>query len=173
MDGSFDVSDPSDWLNTPVSKLAPVETALRCQVCKDFFTNPVITSCSHTFCSLCIRRCLTNDGKCPICRAVDQELRLRPNWIVQELVDAFHSARPEVLRLGEDIKRNVDIIKQRRKKRKLEAASTDEEEAFSDPITQKRKTRSHSKVEGFGDTGTPTSQTSMFVSCHELVLAKT
>lgn len=102
MDSTFDVADPTDWLDTPVSKLAPVESALRCQVCKDFFTNPVITSCSHTFCSLCIRRCLTNDGKCPTCRAVDTELKLRPNWIVQELVESFADARPKILQLGKD-----------------------------------------------------------------------
>ena len=100
MDSSYDVPDPSDWLGTSLTKLAPVEAALRCQVCKDFFDTPMVTSCSHTFCSLCIRRCLTSDGKCPACRAPDQELRLRRNWTVQEIVDAFKIARPAVLQLG-------------------------------------------------------------------------
>ena len=102
MDSSYDVPDPSDWLNTSIPQLAPVETALRCQVCKDFYDTPMITSCSHTFCSLCIRRCLTSDGKCPACRAPDQELRLRRNWTVQEIVDTFKVARPAALRLGQN-----------------------------------------------------------------------
>lgn len=100
MENSFDLPDSTDWLDTPLSLLAPLESSLRCQVCKDFFDNPVITSCSHTFCSLCIRRCLSTEGKCPACRASDQELKLRRNWAVQELVDAFQTARPKVLELA-------------------------------------------------------------------------
>lgn len=100
MDCIYDFSDPSDWLNTPVASLGPLEMALRCQVCKDFYVTPMITSCSHTFCSLCIRRCLTNDGKCPVCRRTDQELRLRPNCVVEELVDTFKLNRPSFLRLA-------------------------------------------------------------------------
>lgn len=100
MDFSFDIPDSTDWLNTPLSKVAPLESALRCQVCKDFFDNPVITSCSHTFCSLCIRRCLSSEGKCPTCRGSDQEVRLRRNWAVQELVDTFKDARADILALA-------------------------------------------------------------------------
>ena len=102
MDSSYEVPDPSDWLRTPVAKLGPVEHALRCQVCKDFFDTPMITSCSHTFCSLCIRRCITSDGRCPACRAQEQAIKLRPNYSVQELVDTFQKARPEILLLCKD-----------------------------------------------------------------------
>ncbi|PYH41570.1 E3 ubiquitin-protein ligase RAD18 [Aspergillus saccharolyticus JOP 1030-1] len=100
MNQTFDLPDSTDWLATPLSLLAPLESALRCQVCKDFFENPVITSCSHTFCSLCIRRCLSNEGKCPACRKPDQELKLRQNLTVQELVETFQNARPSVLQLA-------------------------------------------------------------------------
>ena len=151
MEGSFDVPDPSDWLKTPVSSLGPVETALRCQVCKDFFVNPVVTSCSHTFCSLCIRRCLTNDGKCPTCRAVDQELRLRPNWVVEELVDAFQTARPDILQLGKDLIALKEDGAKGNKKRKLEMADSDESEVHVQPTGQERVTRSQKKVERVPD----------------------
>ena len=57
----------------------------------------MITSCSHTFCSICIRRSLNNDGRCPACRTQDQELKLRFNGAMQELVEAFMRARPDVL----------------------------------------------------------------------------
>ncbi|KAL4883433.1 hypothetical protein BJY04DRAFT_226493 [Aspergillus karnatakaensis] len=100
MEPTFDIPDSTDWLSTPLTLLAPLETSLRCQVCKDFFDNPVITSCSHTFCSLCIRRCLSTEGKCPTCRSSDQELKLRRNWAVQELVEGFMNARPSVLELA-------------------------------------------------------------------------
>ncbi|KAL4807572.1 Postreplication repair E3 ubiquitin-protein ligase rad18 [Aspergillus unguis] len=100
MEPTFDIPDSTDWLDTPLTLLAPFESSLRCQVCKDFFDNPVITSCSHTFCSLCIRRCLSTEGKCPTCRSSDQELKLRRNWVVQELVEGFNNARPSVLQLA-------------------------------------------------------------------------
>lgn len=100
MEQTFDLPDSTDWLETPLSLVSPLESSLRCQVCKDFFDNPVITSCSHTFCSLCIRRCLSTEGKCPACRSSDQELKLRRNWAVQELVEAFQNARPSMLELA-------------------------------------------------------------------------
>ena len=173
MDSAFDVPDPSDWLGTPVSRLAPVESALRCQVCKDFFTTPVITSCSHTFCSLCIRRCLTTDGKCPTCRAEDQELRLRPNWIVQELVDAFQLARPEILQLGQDVVHYKKAGEHGNKKRRLEIMDSDEEEAFSESNTRRRMTRSQRKVEKSDETMNDDVQFSKITFHVDVVLAET
>ena len=144
MDASFDVSDPSDWLETPINELAPVETALRCQVCKDFFDTPMITTCSHTFCSLCIRRCLTNDGKCPACRASDQELRLRRNWAVEELVETFKRARGPLVQFTQDLKAVKEIKEQGLGKRKRAASGEDEMEKDL-PSTSRRKTRSQSR----------------------------
>ncbi|KAI5861578.1 DNA repair protein rad18 [Durotheca rogersii] len=92
-----DVADSTDWLPTPLSGLAGVEAALRCQVCKDFYKTPMLTSCHHTFCSICIRRALSSDGKCPLCRASEQELKLRNNWSMEEVVAAFTQARSHVL----------------------------------------------------------------------------
>ncbi|KAI9827267.1 MAG: E3 ubiquitin-protein ligase rad18 [Thelocarpon impressellum] len=92
-----DIPDSTDWLATPLAALAPLEAALRCQVCKDFFTTPMLTSCAHTFCSLCIRRCVAADGKCPACRAPEQEVRLRRNGALEEVVDAWVKAREGVL----------------------------------------------------------------------------
>jgi E3 ubiquitin-protein ligase RAD18 len=102
MDSAFDVPDSTDWLPTPLADLARIEASLRCQVCKDFFTTPMITSCSHTFCSLCIRRCLSNDGKCPACRTGEQEIKLRRNWAVQEISESFKAGRPRMLQFARD-----------------------------------------------------------------------
>ena len=141
MDNAFEVPDQSDWLATTVPQLSPVESALRCQVCKDFFDTPMITSCSHTFCSLCIRRCLTGDGRCPACRILDQESRLRRNWIVQELVDAFKAARPMILQLGQHVKANRRSA-EGNGKRKLD--DTDIEEDWK-AHTSRRTTRSRTQ----------------------------
>ncbi|KAI0198093.1 DNA repair protein rad18 [Astrocystis sublimbata] len=96
-DGFDSVADSTDWLTTPLSGLAAVEAALRCQICKDFYRTPMLTSCNHTFCSLCIRRALSSDGKCPLCRAGEQEMKLRSNWSMEEVVAAFTNARAQVL----------------------------------------------------------------------------
>ena len=158
MANTFDVPDPSDWLTTPVASLAPVENALRCQVCKDFFTTPVMTSCSHTFCSLCIRRCLTSDGKCPACRAGDQEIKLRPNWVVQELVESFQAARPQILKLGKDAGSWAEAAERPNKRRRTsrtEVADSDEDFETSPP---RRKTRSQRTNGGPASRNTSSSQ---------------
>ena len=144
MDASFNITDSSDWLQTPVSQLGPVEAALRCQVCKDFFHTPMITSCAHTFCSLCIRRCITTDGRCPICRSQDQEIKLRANPLVQELVDLFQVARPGILQLCEDFKilRNLKAEGSSKRKRKLEIMENADDDDNSQVKTKGRMTRS-------------------------------
>jgi len=129
-----EIADSTDWLATPLPKLSAVDSALRCQVCKDFYTTPMITSCSHTFCSLCIRRCLNNDGKCPACRANDQELKLRPNWAIEELVGAFTGTRKELLEVA---RRQAEDISPKRKR---------EEEAELEESPVKKRTRSSGRT---------------------------
>ena len=145
MEASFEVSDPSDWLHTSIRPLAAVEAALRCQVCKDFFDTPMITSCSHTFCSLCIRRCLTNDGRCPTCRAADQELRLRRNWALEETVQAFKLARPALVGFSQDLQVAKEEKEQRGNKRKIAEVNGDDVLSNGEPNFSKRKTRSQSR----------------------------
>lgn len=163
MDQTFDVPDSTDWLNTSLPSLARLDSALRCQVCKDFFDNPVITSCCHTFCSLCIRRCLSAEGKCPACRAPDQELKLRRNWAMQECVDAFGESRAGVLEFarrgggsaisamvdgeGErdmDVDVNMDMEGPVPKKRRVDPLEVRNESTPGEKITG-RRTRSHSR----------------------------
>ncbi|GAB1316736.1 E3 ubiquitin-protein ligase rad18 [Madurella fahalii] len=97
---AFDVPDSTDWLGTPLADLMSVEQAFRCHVCKDFYNSPMVTSCNHTFCSICIRRCLSVDGKCPLCRTLDQESKLRGNWALREAVDAFVKSRAALLQFA-------------------------------------------------------------------------
>jgi E3 ubiquitin-protein ligase RAD18 len=94
---SSNVSDSTDWIGTPLAVLEHVDSALRCQVCKDFYKTPMTTSCLHTFCSICIHRCLASDGQCPACRTKDQASKLKSNWVLEQVVDAFKHARPVAL----------------------------------------------------------------------------
>ena len=143
-----DVSDPTEWLNTPLSSLAQVDAAVRCQVCKDLYTTPMMTSCSHSFCSICIRRCLAADGKCPTCRASEQEVKLRPNWALDEVVVAFRAARDTTLTFAQQTL-PVVVAAPNTKKRKLvhqegQRSSHDDDD---DDVHRQRVTRSRSRKE--------------------------
>ncbi len=118
-----DVPDSTDWLGTSLACLMPLEQALRCHVCKDFYNSPMITSCNHTFCSLCIRRSLSVDGKCPLCRMLDQESKLRGNWALREAIDAFCRARPTVLAAA----RRPEVVWETPPTQKRKADEEDEE----------------------------------------------
>ncbi|KAI9667507.1 MAG: E3 ubiquitin-protein ligase rad18 [Bathelium mastoideum] len=145
----YDVSDPSDWLDTRLTEFAPVDAALRCEVCKDYFNTPMITSCAHTFCSLCIRRALAADGKCPTCRSNDQASKLRRNGTVEELVEKFKAARPVALKLAQDASRAPNestVAATSTSKRKAAEANIGDDEA--ERSSQKRKTRSQSRQDG-------------------------
>ena len=147
-DDVTDISDPTEWLRTPLSSLAPVDSALRCQVCKDFYSTPMITSCSHTFCSICIRRCLAADGKCPACRNSEQEVKLRRDWALDDVVTAFQSARASTL-LYARASREAPLESLRRPtKRKLDDMDLIGSAAES---SQGRKTRSQSRREAGRD----------------------
>lgn len=45
------------------------EEDLTCPVCCDIFTDPVLLSCSHSFCKSCLTRCWDRGlRQCPVCR---------------------------------------------------------------------------------------------------------
>ncbi|KAF8446499.1 hypothetical protein BGX38DRAFT_1058777, partial [Terfezia claveryi] len=104
------VTDPTDWVSTRLPSLQRLDNSLRCQVCKEFLSAPLITECSHTFCSLCIRRCFTQEQKCPSCRVPGQEARLRRNAGVEECVEAFLAVRGELLRMLGEVKEEVGVL---------------------------------------------------------------
>ncbi|CAK7198149.1 E3 ubiquitin-protein ligase rad18 [Sporothrix eucalyptigena] len=138
-----DVADSTDWLDTTLACLMPVEQAFRCHVCKDFYNSPMITSCNHTFCSLCIRRCLSVDGKCPLCRMTDQESKLRGNWALREAIDAFCKARPTILEVArKPLPRAKSPTPPTASKRKAEDEATAEQPQEPQP----KRTRSSARL---------------------------
>jgi len=151
MDSSFDLPDSTDWIKTSLPAFEPLEAALRCEVCKEFYNNPVITPCNHTFCSICIRRCITSDGKCPSCKTGCSSDKLAPNIAVREVVMRFQEARPKALELARADKEE-EAAAGSRKKRKLE--DTDIEEDDNVRHTRSRATRSKSQRNG-GRTSSP------------------
>lgn len=140
-DPNYDVPDTTDWLKTPLECLMPVEQAFRCHVCKDFYNSPMITSCSHTFCSLCIRRCLSVDGKCPLCRKTDLESKLRGNWALREAVESFTSCRVAILEFA---RKPATVAPVAPPKRKVCEVEDSEDKDEPTPKRTRRSTRSRS-----------------------------
>ncbi|GAA6060963.1 hypothetical protein JCM10212_006545 [Sporobolomyces blumeae] len=90
-----DVDDPTDFDSLALSTL---DTSLRCQICHELFVAPVLlTTCSHTFDSLCVRTHLRDVKKCPQCQHEANEAHIRRNLQVEEMVRAWKVARPILL----------------------------------------------------------------------------
>ncbi|NWU42675.1 RAD18 ligase, partial [Hylia prasina] len=77
-----------------------VEDLLRCGICFDYFSIAVmIPQCSHSYCSLCIRKFLSYKTQCPTCCVAVSESDLKNNRILDDLVKSFISARQQLLQL--------------------------------------------------------------------------
>ncbi|RPB01088.1 DNA repair protein rad18, partial [Choiromyces venosus 120613-1] len=133
----IDVTDPSDWTDTRLPVLKSVDSALRCQICKDYYHTPVMTNCCHTFCSECIRRSLVREQKCPVCRATAQENQLRKNGAAQEFVDAFGEARGLLMEMATTKEESVTNRKKGFIRNRVEDSmgeEDDEEEEVEDDV---------------------------------------
>jgi E3 ubiquitin-protein ligase RAD18 len=141
MDASFDLPDSTDWLSTSLPSLEPLEASLRCEVCKEFYNNPVITECGHTFCSICIRRCITIDGKCPTCKTGISQNKLVANIAVREIVKRFEEARPKALELAREAQTLRTASRDGSKKRKLDDTDLSEHDEELQNRSQRPRTR--------------------------------
>ena len=141
MDGAYDIPDSTDWLKTPLQDFSILENALHCQICKEFFETPMLTSCSHTFCSKCIRTSLSTDGRCPACRTADQANKLRNNWALQEVVSAFLQARPAALEVATKAHEDASALRRPGKRKRNGMSARDEALEQQDGRTTRSKSR--------------------------------
>ena len=72
-------------------------------------------------------------------------MKLRPNSIVQELVDEFQKARPVILQLGQDVRITKDGRGQSSKKRNWDDADLEEVEEVVKNGLWRRRTRSQNQ----------------------------
>lgn len=95
-----------DWpTDIPIGKdISSFEENLLCPICQDFYNNPQILKCGHSFCSLCIRRhfdrslnLITYDI-CPACREKSDSFDLRKNVPLANLVEKYNGLRKHLHR---------------------------------------------------------------------------
>lgn len=85
------IDDPSDFESKSFQDL---DEHLRCHICKEFFdTTMILTTCSHSFCALCIRRSLNTEQNCPRCRTVAHEQNLIHNYDLDNAVSTWRTSR--------------------------------------------------------------------------------
>ncbi|XP_068994419.1 nuclear factor 7, brain-like [Embiotoca jacksoni] len=72
-------------------KTALLESFLSCHVCSETFRDPVSLSCSHNFCSSCLKKFWEQAGNknCPICKRKSSKDYRGVNFTLKELADSF------------------------------------------------------------------------------------
>ncbi|XP_053299994.1 nuclear factor 7, brain [Pleuronectes platessa] len=72
------------------------EDDLTCPVCCDIFTDPVLLSCSHSFCRICLKRCWeTCSRECPVCRKRATKSSPPTNLALKNVCEALLQARSQ------------------------------------------------------------------------------
>ncbi|XP_062270413.1 zinc-binding protein A33-like [Scomber scombrus] len=64
---------------------------LSCPVCQDIFKDPVILTCRHSFCKVCLQRWWREkqEQECPVCKAVSRSKNLPRNLVLKNQCEAF------------------------------------------------------------------------------------
>ncbi|XP_076845535.1 E3 ubiquitin-protein ligase TRIM35-like isoform X2 [Brachyhypopomus gauderio] len=77
------------------SAIATLEQDLSCPVCFEVFREPVILSCSHSFCSACVRMSWTSSNRreCPVCRQASPEGNLLPDHALRNACQSYLQQR--------------------------------------------------------------------------------
>ncbi|XP_041714136.1 E3 ubiquitin-protein ligase TRIM35-like [Coregonus clupeaformis] len=71
------------------------EEDFSCTVCLDIFKDPVMLSCSHSFCQACLKECWKDkeSRECPICRKISSNDNPPPNLSLKNLCEALRERR--------------------------------------------------------------------------------
>ncbi|KAM4796996.1 E3 ubiquitin-protein ligase TRIM39-like [Rhinophrynus dorsalis] len=80
-------------ISNPVQEL---QDELTCSICLDHFKDPVSIECGHIFCRACISRTwrgLRSHFPCPQCRKISKWRFLRPNRLVENVVEIANRLR--------------------------------------------------------------------------------
>ncbi|XP_014889773.1 tripartite motif-containing protein 35-like [Poecilia latipinna] len=78
-----------------------LEEELSCPVCRDIFRDPVLLSCSHSFCRACLSRWWTQKQirKCPVCNCDSDRKEPTCNLVLKNTCEAFLLEREDVCQL--------------------------------------------------------------------------
>lgn len=71
------------------------EDEFLCPVCREIFCDPVLLSCSHSLCKVCLQQCWKTKGSldCPVCRRKSSSLEPPLNLALKKLCELFLESR--------------------------------------------------------------------------------
>ncbi|KAM6985944.1 E3 ubiquitin-protein ligase TRIM35-like [Aplochiton taeniatus] len=77
------------------SKSYVLQEDLSCPICCDIFNDPVLLTCSHSYCKACLQECWRwkEDKECPVCRRRSSRNEPPCNLILKNLCEAFQQTR--------------------------------------------------------------------------------
>ncbi|XP_035510626.1 nuclear factor 7, brain [Morone saxatilis] len=79
------------------------EEDLTCPICCDIFRDPVLLSCSHSFCRSCLKRCWdTGLHECPVCRKRASKSSAPSNLALKNVCEAVLQVRRQSSLLEEE-----------------------------------------------------------------------
>ncbi|XP_048095301.1 E3 ubiquitin-protein ligase TRIM35-like [Alosa alosa] len=86
------------------SKLSLIEVDFTCPVCCDIFKDPVIMTCSHSVCKVCLQKFWEAKGsrECPICRKRFTQTQLPPNLALRNLCETYLQERSQRASAGSE-----------------------------------------------------------------------
>jgi hypothetical protein len=95
--------EDDEWPKNKVGKsLCQFEESLRCKMCRDYYDNPQILPCGHTFCAICLTKRFDRKlnpnatDSCPQCRESVQTTKMKLNHELAHIVDSFKSIRNDL-----------------------------------------------------------------------------
>ncbi|XP_069543906.1 nuclear factor 7, brain-like [Brachyistius frenatus] len=93
-------------------KTALVESYLSCHVCSETFRDPVSLSCSHNFCSSCLKKFWEQAGNknCPICKRKSSKEDPPVNFTLKELADSFAGRQKSGSSETENKQKKMEVI---------------------------------------------------------------
>ncbi|XP_041936866.1 E3 ubiquitin-protein ligase TRIM35-like [Alosa sapidissima] len=75
-----------------------------CPVCQGIFRDPVLLSCSHSFCKLCLQMVWdTGSRQCPICRRISSNTQPPLNLHLRNLCETFLQKRSQRTSAGSEV----------------------------------------------------------------------
>ncbi|XP_061098804.1 zinc-binding protein A33-like [Conger conger] len=82
-----------------------LEEELSCPVCSEIFRDPVVLSCSHSFCKACLQQYWEHKGsqECPVCRRRSSKDRPPINMSLRNICAVFLKERSQRAKAGSEV----------------------------------------------------------------------